>query len=101
MRSCGRRRSRGRGGEDGGAEGDAGRPASGGSVRRRTGTRRSSWAAPGGEGEAIAMATVSDDGGARVVARERDRGGEWSTGESARRSGRLCGVSSQPPAASR
>ena len=74
VRSCGRRRSRGRGGEDGGAEGDAGRPASGGSVRRRTGTRRSSWAAPGGEGEAVAS-----NKDASVIAGEdegKGRGGE-------------------------
>ena len=84
VRSCGRRRSRGRGGEDGGAEGDAGRPASGGSVRRRTGTRRSSWAAPGGEGEAVASTTAAAAYG-RVGRSGRGRGkgqrrGEWCPG---------------------
>ena len=78
----GRRRSRGRGGEDGGAEGDAEGSASHELTERRGEWRRSSWACPGGEGEAVAaVVLVGGDGCVRVDAREGDRGGDELEGE--------------------
>ena len=77
MRLCGHRRSRGRDDEDGGVEGEAGRPASCELTERRGRWRRSPWTARRGEGSSVATGTAGGgDGGARAREGERTRGGE-------------------------
>ena len=77
MRSCGRRRSRGRDDEDGGVEGEAGRPASCELTERRERWRWSPWTARRGEGVSVATGTAGGGGGgARAREGERTRGGE-------------------------
>ena len=77
VRSCGRRRSRGRDDEDGGVEGEAGRPASCELTERRGRWRQSPWTARRGEGSSVATGTAGGgDGGARAREGERTRGGE-------------------------
>ena len=68
--------------EDEGKGGVVGRPAWRGSVWGSRMKRRSSWACPGGEGEAVAaVVLVGGDGCVRVDAREGDRGGDELEGE--------------------